>query len=64
MVEKSWMNSVQTVQLEFESINNEALKTMRKTMQQKMRKRVQAVQVKAIERMTRTSARAFRDETF
>ena len=64
IVEKSWMNSVQTVQLEFESINNEALKTMRKTMQQKMRKRVQAVQVKAIERMTRTSARAFRDETF
>jgi hypothetical protein len=64
MVEKSWMNSVQTVQLEFESINKEALKTMRKTMQLKMRNRVQAVQVKAIEHMTRASARAFRDDTF
>ena len=67
-METSWMNSVQAVQLEFESINLQTMETMKKTMHEHAQARAREVQLitvmKALDGRRRQSTRALRDELF
>lgn len=63
-VEKGWMNSVQAVQLEFESINIEAMKTFQRALEKKMSREARDLKMKVATRFVRGSERILRDAVF
>jgi hypothetical protein len=63
-VEKSWMNSVQAVQLEFESINIEAMKTFQRALEKKMSREARDLKMKVATRFVHGSERILRDAVF
>ena len=59
-----WMNSIQAVQLEFESISLEAMKTLKAVLEKKTAKEMLVIKMKMANRLVRGNARLLRDAIF